>query len=47
MNTYTAGHKFSPLKREKLTQPIQMELSKKQKAFSENFSCNLEMYRRF
>ena len=47
MNTYTAGHKFSPLKREKLTQPIQMELSKKQKAFSQNFSCNLEMYRRF
>ena len=47
MNTYTAGHKFSLLKREKLTQPIQMELSKKQKAFSQNFSCNLEMYRRF
>ena len=32
-NGFTAGHKFSLLNREKLKQPIQMELSKKQKAF--------------
>ena len=37
VNTLTAGHKFSLLNRDKLTQPIQMQLSKKQKAFSNVF----------
>ena len=35
VNTLTTGHKFSLLNRDKLTQPIQMQLSKKQNAFSE------------
>ena len=34
---FVAGHKFSLLNRDKLTQPIQMQLSKKQKAFSNVF----------
>ena len=37
VNTLTAGHKFSLLIRDKLTQPIHMQLSKKQKAFSKVF----------
>ena len=37
VTTLTAGYKFSLLKRDKLTQPIQMQLSKKQKAFSNVF----------
>ena len=36
VNILTVGHKFSPL-RDKLTRPIQMELSKRQNAFSEYF----------
>ena len=39
VNTLIAGHKFSLLDRENLMQPIQMQLSKKQKAFSEFFSA--------
>ena len=31
LNTLTAGHKFSLLNTDKLTQPIQMQLSKKKK----------------
>ena len=42
VNTLTAGHKFSLLNRGKLTQPIQMELSEKQKAFSEYFPAFLK-----
>ena len=32
-NTFTADDKYSLLKRDNLTQPIQMQLSKKQKFF--------------
>ena len=42
MNTLTAGHKFSPLNRDKLTQPTEMILSKKEKAFSQTFPAILE-----
>ena len=35
MHTLPAGHKFSLLNKEKLTQPIQMQLSEKQKTFSQ------------
>ena len=42
MNTLTAGNKFSLLNRDKLTQPIQMQFSKKQKAFSQLFSAVLK-----
>ena len=38
VNRLAAGHKFSLLNRDKLRQPIQMQLSKKQKAFSQYFS---------
>ena len=37
VNTLTADDKYSPLNRDKLTQPIQTKLSQKQKAFSEFF----------
>ena len=33
VNTFTADDKYSLLKRDNLTQPIQMQLSKKQKIF--------------
>ena len=36
-NTLAAGHKYSLLNRDNLTQPIQMHISKKQKDFSEYF----------
>ena len=36
-NTVTAVYKYSLLNRDNLTQPIQMQLSKKQKNFSEFF----------
>ena len=39
---FVAGHKFSLLNRDKLTQPIQMQLSKKKKAFSIFFSAFLK-----
>ena len=35
MNISTAGHKFSLVNRDKLTQPVQMQLFKKQIDFSE------------
>ena len=35
VNTLTADDKYSLLKRDKLTQPIQMQLSKKKNTFSE------------
>ena len=37
VNTLTAGHKHRLLNRDNLTQPIQMQISKKQKTFSEFF----------
>ena len=37
-NTLTADDKYSLLKRDNLTQPIQILLSQKQKTFSEFFS---------
>ena len=36
-NTVTAVYKYSLLNRDNLTEPIQMQLSKKQKNFSEFF----------
>ena len=35
--TLTVGHKYFFVKRDKLTQPIQIQLSQKQKSFSEFF----------
>ena len=40
-NTLTADEKYSLLYRDNLTQPIQMQLSKKLKSFSELFSAVL------
>ena len=37
MNTFTTDDKYSLLNRDKLTQPIQMQLSPKQKAFCDLF----------
>ena len=36
-NTFTADDKYSPLNRDNLTQPIQNQLSQKEKTFSEFF----------
>ena len=41
-NTLNADGKYSLLNRDNLTQPIQMQLSRKQKTFSEFFSAFLE-----
>ena len=41
-NTLTADGKYSLLNRDSLTQPIQMQLSRKQKTFSEFFSAFLK-----
>ena len=41
-NTLSADEKYSVLNRENLTQPIQMEVSRKQKTFSEFFSAFLK-----
>ena len=41
-NTLSADAKYSLLNREYLTQPIQMQLSRKQKTFSRFFSAFLE-----
>ena len=41
-NTWTADGKYSLLNRENLTQPIQMQVSRKQKTFSEFFSAFLK-----
>ena len=38
----SADAKYSPLNRDNLTQPIQMQLSRKQKAFSEYFCAFLK-----
>ena len=37
VNTFTANDKYSPLNRDNFTQPIQMQLSQKWKAFSDFF----------
>ena len=42
VNTLTAGHKFSLLNKDRLMKPIQMQLSKKQKAFSKVFFAFLK-----
>ena len=42
VNTLTVGDKYSLLNRDKLTKPIQMQLSEKQTAFSEFFSTFLK-----
>ena len=47
VNTLTTGHKFTLLTREQLTQPIQMQLSKKQNAFSQFFFSIFEMQIKF
>ena len=41
-NTLSADGKYSLFKRDNLTQPIQMQLSRKQKTFSEFFSAFLK-----
>ena len=41
-NTPNANGKYSLVNRDNLTQPIQMQLSRKQKAFSEFFSSFLK-----
>ena len=41
-NTLSADGKYSLLNRDNLTQPIQMQLSRKQKTFSEFFSASFE-----
>ena len=41
-NTLTSDQKFSLLNRDKLTQAIEMQLSKKQKAFSQFFPAILK-----
>ena len=38
VNKFTVGHKYSLLNRDKLTQPINMQLSQKQNSFSRYFS---------
>ena len=42
VNTFTAIHKYSLLNTDNLTQPIQMQLSQKQKTFSPCFSAFLK-----
>ena len=42
VNTFTADDKYSVLNRDNLTQPIQMQLSQKQKVFSQYFSALLK-----
>ena len=42
INTLSADGKYSLLNRDNLTQPIQMQLSRKQKTFSEFFSAFLK-----
>ena len=42
VNTFAALHKYSVLNRENLTEPIQMQLSHKQKSFSAFFSLVLK-----
>ena len=41
-NTLSADGKYSLVNRDNLTQPIQMQLSRKQKTFSEFFSAFLK-----
>ena len=43
VNTLTADDKYSLLNNHNLTQPIQMQLSQKQKTFS-TFFCIFEIY---
>ena len=42
VNTFTVDHKHSLLNRDNLTQPTQMQLSQKQKTFSQFFTAVLE-----
>ena len=42
INTLSVNGKYSLVNRDNLTQPIQMQLSRKQKTFSEFFSAFLE-----
>ena len=42
VNALTADDKYSLLNRDNLTQPIQMQLSQKQKTFLESFSSDLK-----
>ena len=47
VNTLAANEKYPVLNREYLTIPIQMELSQKQKTFSESFADFLKSYWNF
>ena len=44
VNTFTADEKYSLLNRDNVTQPIHIQLSQKQKTFSEVFFCFFESY---
>ena len=46
-NTLSADGKYSLLNRDNLTQPIQMQLSPKQKTFSQFFCAFLQIYFKF
>ena len=46
-NTLTADDKHYLLNRDNLTQPIQMQLSQKQKTFSQFFFCVFKIYIKF
>ena len=47
VNRFTFIDKHYLLKTENLTQPIQMELSEKQKTFSQFFFCIFKIYIKF
>ena len=47
VNTLPADEKHYLLNRDNLTQPIQIQLSQKQKTFSEFFSCISKIYIKF
>ena len=47
VNTFTVDHKYSLINRDTLMQPVQMQLSRKQKTFSEFFSAFLKFILNF
>ena len=47
VNTLTADDNYSLLNRDNVTEPIHMQLSQKQKAFSPSFFCIFERYIKF
>ena len=47
VNTLSADDKYSLLNRDNLAQPIRMQLSEKEKAFSQFFLCIFEICAKF